>query len=321
MSPTNSFEVELIGVAPITDGQKIKEEVSQKTGKKQMVTVTLDSENVLIMDKKTGGIILQNKKDTITKIHRNEDACRRLGYVFETLNGDQHLVEIKTKKKTYPLLLEALLELQLDGERKTELAELRRKNEGLERELEETSKLEELDKERKNELAELRRKNEALERELEDTRKQASTHLATSDEQQRKMEELDGERKIELAELRRKNEALESELEDKRKQASTHLARLDEQQKKMEELDGQRKHELAVLCRKIEELGIELEKAREQASSCLAKTNSGKETNPTPSTEVRGKKVTFGKTITVHIIEPEEWEKKSKRRKGKHHRT
>ena len=289
VSPTNSFEVELIGVTPVTDGQKI-EEVSKKTGKKQMVNILFDEENVQMFDKTTGGIILQNTRDMITSVCHNEDTPKRLGYVFQTVNGEEHLVDLKTKKKTYPHLLKAILQLHQDGERKQELAELRRKNEALERELEEASK-------------------------------EASCYLALSDEQQRKMEELNEERKNELAELRRKNEALDRELQGARKEATSHLARLDEQQRKMEELDGRRRHELAVLCRKIEELGRELEEARKQASSHLAKTNISKETNPTPSDKVRGRRVTFAKTITVHIIEPEDWEKKRNRNKGKSHRT
>ena len=267
VSPTNSFEVELIGVTPVTDGQKI-EEVSKKTGKKQMVNILFDEENVQMFDKTTGGIILQNTRDMITSVRHNEDTPKRLGYVFQTVNGEEHLVELKTKKKTYPHLLKAILQLHQDGERKQELAELRRKN-------------------------------EALERELEDSRKQAtSSRQAASEEWLRRIEELE----LEVYRLLEDMLELQEDVERKNEQ----VAQLEREIDRLKSLSAVPKEE---------DIGISVHQEN------VAKTNISKETNPTPSDKVRGRRVTFAQTITVHIIEPEDWEKKRNRNKGKSHRT
>ena len=267
VSPTNSFEVELIGVTPVTDGQKI-EEVSKKTGKKQMVNILFDEENVQIFDKTTGDIMLQNTSDAITSVRHYEDTRKRLGYVFQTVNGEEHLVELKTKKKTYPHLLKAILQLHQDGERKQELAELRRKN-------------------------------EALERELEDSRKQAtSSRQAASEEWLRRIEELE----LEVYRLLEDMLELQEDVERKNEQ----VAQLEREIDRLKSLSAVPKEE---------DIGISVHQEN------VAKTNISKETNPTPSDKVRGRRVTFAQTITVHIIEPEDWEKKRNRNKGKSHRT
>ena len=144
--PLFSFEGKLIGVKPITGRENIEDELNTKTKNIRKIIITTDGENVYIIDKKSGVIILQHAGEDITHVRQNDGLRQCVGYVYWAKDGKQHLVKIETKKQAYPFT-QALLKLQIEVERRHVLH--------------------------------LHQRIGELERELEDTEQQASSYLKT----------------------------------------------------------------------------------------------------------------------------------------------
>ena len=102
----------------MTKGEENQEDFSKKNKNLQKVNITINEENILIVDRKIGVTILQHAGDKITSVHQHDRTHRCLWYVYEAVDGIKELVAIKTKKWSYPLILQALLEMQIEAAKK-----------------------------------------------------------------------------------------------------------------------------------------------------------------------------------------------------------
>ena len=110
-----SFEVGLIDKRPVTKTDENEEEISKKKKNFQNVNIKIDEENILIVDRKTGVTILKHTGDKITSVHQDYRKHKCLWYVHEANDGKKELVAIRTKKRSYPLILQSLLEMQIEA--------------------------------------------------------------------------------------------------------------------------------------------------------------------------------------------------------------
>ena len=131
----------------------------------QKVNIKIDEDNILIEERKTGVTILKHTGDKITSVHQDHRKQKFLWYVHEANNGVKEMVAIRTKKKSYPFILQALLEIQIKA--------AKYHNSTMMQDLDDIKK--ELEKSRREakEIDDIRKEKLHLEKELEESRREA----------------------------------------------------------------------------------------------------------------------------------------------------
>ena len=159
-----SFKVELIEKRPVTKTDENEEEIRKKKKNVQKVNIKIDEDNILIEERKTGVTILKHTGDKITSVHQDNRKQKCLWYVHEANNGVKEMVAIRTKKKSYPFILQALLEIQIKA--------AKYHNSTMMQDLDDIKK--ELEKSRREakEIDDIRKEKLHLEKELEESRRE-----------------------------------------------------------------------------------------------------------------------------------------------------